>query len=358
LYSSSNTKSRALSPAGLCLAALAATAALVPSMSRADDAAPHYAITGVVALGAPDRWDYLYFDTRAKRVYVSHGDQETVVDGRSGKIVGSISDLPGSHGTVTVPGLKRGFSDSAKDKKVVVFDTETLRPLSTAQAGADADGMAYDSASQRVFVGDGDGSDVNIIDAVSGKNVVNLPLGGKPEFLASDGKGNVFINIESTREVAKVDARHATIAARWSIPDCESPYGIAVDPDSDRVFTSCTNSKLFVLDGSNGHIVASLAIGKGSDAVAFDPVHKLVFSSNGEGTLSVIAEKSADEFVLLGNVPTMRGARTMTVDPETGRVFLVTADIDHVDPPKTEGGRPRAVYKPGSVKLYFLDPVH
>ena len=148
------------------------------------------------------------------------------------------------------------------------------------------------------------------------------------------------------------------MTARYAIPDCESPHGIAIDPVTNRVFTSCSNSKLFVLDAGTGKIVASFDIGKGSDAVQFDAKHKLVYSSNGEGTLSVIAEKSADDFAMLGNVPTQRGARTMAVDPDTGRVFVVTADIDHIDPPKTAGGRPHVTYKPGSLKLFFYDPAH
>jgi DNA-binding beta-propeller fold protein YncE len=232
-----------------------------------------------------------------------------------------------------------------------------LRPLATAEASADADGMAYDAASRHVFVTDGDGQLLNVIDAVSARKIASLPLGGQPEFPAADGNGHVFVNIESTREIVAIDAKALAITVRWPIPDCESPHGLAMDPVTQRLFTSCANGKLFVVDAQNGHIVAAIAIGKGSDAVAFDAKRRLVFSSNGEGTLSVIAEKSADEFVLLGNVPTIRGARTMTLDPDNGRIFVVSADIDHLDPPKTPGGRPHAVYKPGSAKLYFFDPV-
>jgi len=332
--------------------------AFVPFTAAAADAPPSYTLSGTVALGAPDRWDYLTFDAQAKRLYVSHGDRVTVVDGVSGKVVGEVADLAGSHGSAIATSLNRGIADSAQKKEITIFDAQTLKPLGTAPAGDDADGIGYDASVQRAFIANGDAGTVTAIDMASGKLAGTITLGSKPEFLVSDGAGHLFVNGESTREVLRVDTKTMAVTARFPVPDCESPHGIAVDPASNRVFTSCVNEKLFVLDGNTGKIVASLPIGKYSDAAGFDPKHKLVFSSNGEGTLSVIAEKSADDFQLLGNVPTQRGARTMAVDPDTGRVFVVTADIDHVDPPKTAGGRPHVTYKPGSLKLFFYDPAH
>lgn len=335
---------------------LCAALAFAPLALSGAYAAPVYTITNSVALGAPDHWDYLNFDPQLKRVYVSHGDTVTVVDGVSGKIVGQVEGVPGSHGMVIVPALHRGAADSAKNQQAVIFDSDTLKPLATAPAGEDADGMTYDAKTGRAFVADGDAGTLSAIDIASGKAVGTVTLGGKPEFLTSDGAGHVYVNSESTRELLVVDANKLAVTARYPIPDCQSPHGLAMDTVTGRLFTSCANAKLFVVDAANGHIVASFDIGKGSDAVAFDPVRKLAFSSNGDGTLSVIAEKGADDFAFLGNVTTLRGARTMTLDPSSGRVYVVTADIDHVDPPKQAGGRPHAVYKPGSMKLYFLDP--
>lgn len=340
--------------ARLCAGTLVTFAA---ASAFAADTAPQYKLAGQVTLGAPDRWDYLTFDAQARRVYISHGDEVIVVDGVAGKIVGHLADLPGSHGTAIANGLQRGISDSAKNKNATLFDLVSLKPLGTAPADTDADGMAYDAATQRAFIANGDPGTLSVVDMATGKPAGTVTLDSKPEFLASDGAGHVFVNGESTKEVLKVDAKTLVVTARFPVPDCESPHGLAVDGATDRVFTSCANAKLFVLDGNTGKIVASFGIGKGSDAVVFDPNRKLVFSSNGEGNFSVIAEKGADDFEFLGNVPTLRGARTMTVDPAGGRVFVVTADIDHIDPPKTPGGRPHAVYKPGSTALYFYDPV-
>jgi YVTN family beta-propeller protein len=325
---------------------------------HAGDALPRYALTASVALGSPDHWDYLFFDASAKRVYVSHGDEITVVDGKTGALAGQITGLPGSHGVLTVPSLARGFADSAKNHAVIEFDLTSLQPIATAQAGDDADGMAYDAASQHVFVANGDAQTVTAIDAPTGKTIATLALGAQPEFLVADGNGMLYVNGESSREIIAIDARRMKITARWPVPDCESPHGLAVDVRTERLFTSCVNGKLFVVDATSGRILAGLPIGKGSDAVAFDPQRKLVFSSNGEGTVSVIAEKSPEQFVWLADVPTVRGGRTMALDPESGRLYIVSADIDRLDPPKVPGGRQHAVYKPGSLKLFFFDPAH
>jgi len=335
---------------------LALLAALVPVAASA--AAPNYTVSNTVSLGAPDRWDYVSFDPQARRVYVSHGDRVTIVDGVSGKIVGEVANQPGSHGSAVADDLGRGIVDSAANKQATLFDAATLKTLATAPAGDDADGISYDAASGRAFIADGDAGMVTAIDMKAGKLAGTIDLKSKPEALVADGAGHVYVNGESTREVLRVDAKTLAVTGRFAVPDCESPHGIAVDAETQRVFTSCINAKLFVLDGNSGKILASFDIGKFSDTVSFDSKAKLAYSSNGDGTLSVIAEKSADSFELLGNVTTMRGARTMAVDPANGRVFLVTADIDHVDPPKAPGGRPHAVYKPGTLKLYFYDPAH
>jgi DNA-binding beta-propeller fold protein YncE len=323
----------------------------------AADAAPAYRLTNTIVLGAPDRWDYLYFDAGAKRVYISHGDQVTVVDGKSGAIISTIANLPGSHGIAVSTALKRGVADSAKSQQVTFFDSDTLRPLGTAKAGDDADGIAFDPKTGRAFVANGDAKTVTAVDMATGSFVGTLALGGAPEFLVGDGAGHVFINMESTSEIVDVDAQSLMVTARYTIPDCESPHGIAMDKVTRRLFTSCANEKLVVVDADSGKRVATLPIGKGSDAAAFDPTRKLAFSSNGEGTVTIIAEKSANDFAVVGTLTTTRGARTMTLDPDTGRLYLVSADVDHIDPPKSPGGRPHAVYKPGTVKLYFYDPV-
>ena len=330
----------------------------VAHASDTSSSSPSYRLAKTVALGAPDRWDYLHFDPAAKRVYVSHGDRVTVVDGSTGEIIGSVADLPGSHGMAVATALKRGVADSAKNQQVTFFVADTLKPLGTAAAGIDADGIAFDPETGRAFVANGDGSSVTALDMTLGRFLSTIALGGQPEFLIGDGAGHIFVNMESTREVVNVDAKTLAVVARYPIPDCESPHGIAIDRATRRLFTSCINERLVVLDADSGKLLTTLPIGKFSDAAAFDPTRKRVFSSNGEGTLTVIAENGPNDFTVIDNVPTAKGARTMAVDPDSGRLYVVSADIDHVDPPKTPGGRPHAVYKPGTVTLYFYDPAN
>ena len=315
----------------------------------AQAAPPAYTVVKEVPIGAPDKWDFVYFDTSSKRVYVSHGTEVTVVDGVTGTLIGRIPGFDTSHGVVTVPALGRGYADSGNTRTVIVFDLKTLKPVATLPAGEDSDAMAYDAATGRVFVMDADGAAFTAIDAKTDKTLATRPLGGKPESAVSDGAGTVFINLASTNELVRLDASTLAITKRWPLSGCDSPHGLAMDTQTRRLFVSCRNDVLLVVSADDGAVVASLPIGHGTDAVAFDHNHKLAFSSNGDGTLSVIAEQGAGTFAALGNVSTRLGARTMAVDPDSGRIFLVAGDYQ----PGALGVRRSLV--PGSLRLLFLD---
>jgi DNA-binding beta-propeller fold protein YncE len=201
---------------------------------------------------------------------------------------------------------------------------------------------------------EGDPDKAAMIDTQS-DTLVQIPLAGKPEFAAADGAGNLFINIADKKLIQRVDTRSAKVTAAWPISECESPHGLAIDPASLRLFSTCVNAKMVIVDSRDGRIVATLPIGKGTDAAAFDATRHRAFSSNRDGTLSVIDVKGADQFEPLGEVPTQPLARTMAIDPQTGRVFLVAADRDEVDPKATDP-RKRFKVRPGSVRLLFADP--
>ena len=317
-------------------------------------AAPVYNIVKQVPLGAPDKWDFVYFD--AGRVYVTHGSEVTVVDGHSGELIGRIQGIDGSHGVALAPSLGRGYADASNTNSLVAFDLKTLKTLATMPAGNDADAAVYDPATKRVFVMDADGAAMTAVDAVANKTISTTPLNGKPELAVVDGAGNLFINSASTNEILRVDTRNLTIVARWPVPDCQSPHGLAIDVETHRLFASCVNLKLQIVSSDDGHVVATLPIGKGPDEAAFDPKRKLIFSSNREGTLSVISERGPNDFVSLGEVPTTYGARTMAEDPDTGRVYLVAGDMTVVNASAAVDDKRRYSMKPGSAKLLFLDP--
>jgi len=308
-----------------------------------------------VALGLPDKWDYLFYDGTSKRVFVSHGTEITVVDPAEEAVVGRLKGIDGSHGIVVVPSLGRGYADAANTRTVTVFNAKTLQVLKTIPVGEDADAMVYDPATKRIFVMDSDGEAFTAIDAVKDKALATIALHGKPEFAAVDGEGTLFINIASTKEIVRVDARTLKIEARWPVPDCLSPHGLAIDPAAGRLFSSCENGKLMVVTTDQGRVVATLPIGRGSDAVAFDAKRKLIYSSNKDGTLSVISAKGPDEYVALGPVHTTLGAKTMAVAPDTGSVFLVAAEMAHIIPPTQKGDLPDTVLKPGTAKLLIVE---
>ena len=315
-----------------------------------------YRITRTVPLGPPDGWDYLYFEPQSHRVYVAHGTEITVVDGRSGEIAGRVTGIAGVNGVVALPQWHKGYTDSRGKKAAVAFDLGTFAVTAEVPADTDTDAIVYEPVTQRVFVMNGDAEDATVIDAQHDSAVARIPLQGQPEFAAADGAGHVFVNITDKREIVRIDARSARVEARWPIPSCERPHGLAIDRAARRLFASCVNSVLLVVSADDGHVVASLPIGKGTDAAAFDPKRRLVFSSNGEGTLSVIRARSPDQYVALGDIATKPLARTMTLDPQSGRVYLVTADVDEINP-QAQRLRERYRIRPGSVQLLFLDPM-
>jgi DNA-binding beta-propeller fold protein YncE len=278
-----------------------------------------------------------------------------VVNGKTGAIIGVLKNLPGSHGIAVDPGTGLVYADSAGRKLAVAFNPATYQPMAAAPVAYDADGMAYDSASKQIFVSGGDAEVVTPIRVASKTAAPDIALGGSPEFLVADGAGSVYENITDKQEVVRIDTIKNAIVARWPVPQCVSPHGLAIDPASRRLFATCENGIALVVDADSGKIIATLPIGHGSDAAAFDPVKKRFFSSNGDGTLTVVAEREPDEFAVLANVKTAPGARTMAVDPATGRVFLVTATVLSTTPPAGPSDHPHYRYAPGSLKLLIFD---
>lgn len=325
------------------------------SSSRAADAPSPYRISKSISLGAPDRWDYLTFEPVSNRIFVAHGDRIDVIDASSEKIVGKVA-VDGANGVAIVPAIGKGYAGSRGGKSALVFDLHTFKVVKTLPAAEDTDAIVYDPASKRVFLMQGDPHSITVIDTATDSVVMTIHLSGQPEFAAVDGAGKLFVNIEDKREIQRVDTKTGKVDATWPILACDSPHGLAIDIESHRLFTSCVNSKLLVVNAANGAVVATLPIGKHTDAAAYDDRTKRVFSSNGDGTLSVIQQQSADRYKSLAQVPTQLGARTMTLDATTGRIFLVTGDYSEVDP-NAKDPRNRYAVKPGSVRMLLVDAV-
>jgi YVTN family beta-propeller protein len=329
-----------------------------PSSTALAQATPSYRITKTIALGAPDRWDYLTFDAASDRVFVAHGDQVTVVDGREGTVIGNVGGFPGgTHGVAIVADMGRGYSDDGKAGTATSFDLKLLRPLRTTKAGIDADGIVFDPFSRHVFVINGDSGSVTAIDPARETVAATIKVGGGLEFGVVDAQGKLYVNGAERQEVVRIDTNTNRVDARWPIPNCTRPHGIAIDSLTHRVFATCVNNIMVVIDTDTGATIATLPIGSRSDAAVFDAKRKLAFSSNGDGTLTVVAEQGPNQFVVLGNVPTALGARTMALNPDSGRIYLVTADFTVNDKASAADARHRYVVTPGTMHMLFLDPV-
>ena len=341
--------SRSIQPITLA-GALVALLAQAPAVQA--QAAPAYSITRTVPLGAPDRWDYISFDPASHRVYVSHGDRVTVVDGRSGALVGSIEGMPGgTHGIAVATGSGRGYTDDGRAGVAVSFDLKTLKTIRQTKAEDDADGVVFDPVSGHVFVVDGDPGHLTVIDPKTDAAIATVDGGGKLEFAVSGGNGKLYVNGEAKQEIVRVDTATNKADAHWPMPGCTSPHGLAIDTATHRLFSSCANSLMTVVDAETGKVVAQLPIGRGTDGAAFDPKRKLVFSSDFDGTLSIIREQDANTFIPLPSVKTAVSGRTIGIDQATGRLYIAAADVDAAAPTT---GRPRML--PGTLKLLFLDP--
>jgi YVTN family beta-propeller protein len=336
------------------LAALGvAAAALAAATAAAAAAAPAYTLAKTVPLGAPDRWDYVVVDSDGGRVYVAHGDRLEVLDARSGARIGAVTGIPGgTHGTAVSLATGQGFTDDGEKAQAVAFDLKTLKVTARLPADQDADAVAGDPATGRIFVMNGDSGTITVVYAKTDKVAATIKVGEKLETAVPDGQGSIYLAGAGNRELLKIDARTNRISARWAIPDCTSPHGLALDTAGRRAFVGCLNSVMMVVDTQAGKVVAQLPIGAGSDALAWDAKRKRVFSSNGkDGTITVYQQVSPDRYQALAPIKTVVSARTMGVDPASGRLFVAAADVD---PAATPGGRPRP--RPGSFKLLILDP--
>jgi len=329
---------------------LAAVASAKVQTRHATSAKPAtgYHLLKRIEVGGEGGWDYLTLDSAARRLYVSHATRVVVIDLDKGAVVGEIPDTNGVHGIALAPELGRGFTSNGRDNTATIFDLQTLKVLSQVKTGKNPDAIIYDPASRRVFTFNGASADATAIDATSGAVAGTIALGGKPEFAAADGHGMVYVNIEDKSEVVAIDSQNLTAKAHWSLAPGEEPSGMAMDRNTRRLFVGCGNKKMIVMNADNGRVVADLPIGQGVDATAFDPDTKLAFSSNGEGTLTVVHEDSADKYSVIENASTQRGARTMALDPKTHMVYVATAQFGPPPAPTAERPHPRPSIVPGS----------
>ncbi len=353
-----NRWSRFAFSVSLALAMGACASPAPPAASSAAASPPsHYHLLRRLPVGGEGGWDYLTIDGAARRLYVSRGTRVLVLDADTGAAVGEIPGTQGVHGVALAPEARRGFTSNGRASTVTIFDPSTLAVLSEVKTtGENPDAILYDPASRRVFTFNGRGRNATAIDAEAGTVAGTVALDGKPESGAADGRGRVFVNIEDKNELTVIDSRALRVETTWPLPSCEEPTGLAMDRERRRLFSVCHNRTMAVLDADSGRAVASLPIGGGVDAAAFDPATSLVFASNGDGTLTIVKEEGPDSYRVVENAATQRSARTMALDEKTHRVFLAAAEFGPAPPATAEQPRPRAPMVPGSFTILVLGP--
>lgn len=298
--------------------------------------AQSYHVVNRWTIGGEGGWDYLTLDGPAHRLYIARNSSVEVVDTSTGKLIGSVTGLKGTHGVVLDPDGKTGYVTDGGANAVVVFDRSSLAVLARIPAGAGPDGDTYEPVTKTVWAFNGRSQDVTVVDGHARKVVATIALPGRPEFPVADGRGNVFDNIESKNEIVRLSARKHSVTAVWPLTGCNSPSGLAIDREGHRLFSVCDNGKMVVMDSRNGKILGTAPIGNGPDAGRYDARHKLAFSSNGgSGTLTIV-DASKSGYPVAQTVTTEKGARTMALDEATGNVFVVTAKFGPTTP-----GQPR-----------------
>lgn len=319
-----------------------ALAAAFAGHAAAAQAPADFRVLAHLPLGGAGGWDYLSFDAQRRHLFVTRGDHVDVVDVDQHKLIGTIPGTKGVHGVALDQSAHRGYASNGQSASVTVFDLDSLKVVATISGtGEKPDAIAYDPASKHVFTFNGKGHSFSVIDPATNTVTSTVSLPGKPEFAQSDEAGSIFVNIEDTAQLVKIDTASNTVAATWSLGTCESPSGLAIDRKLHRLFSVCDNRQLAVTNAENGQVVARVPIGEGPDAVVFDEATSMVYSSNGEsGDITAVRQKDADHYSVAASIPTQPSARTLALDPKLHRLYLSAAKW--ASPPK-EGARPDIV---------------
>jgi DNA-binding beta-propeller fold protein YncE len=312
-----------------------------------------YAVISTWPIGGEGGWDYLAVDTAAHLLYLTHGTRVEVIDTKTGKAVGAITGLKGTHGVAFDAEGKYGFVSEGAGNNVVVFDRKTFAVIKSIAAGTNPDGMVYEPVTKTVWAFNGRSMDATVIDTAAMTVIGTVKLSGKPEFPQADGKGTVFVNIETKNSIARLDAKTMKVTAEWPLAGCDSPSGMAMDVAGRKLFSVCDGKVMSVTDANSGKVLKLVPIGDGPDAAGYDATRHVAFSSNGEGTLTVV-DTSTPAYKVIQTLPTQKSARTMAFDASNGDVYLVAAEMGAKPAATAENPRPRASVVGGSFKVLVV----
>ncbi len=328
------------------------------SHSYAQVLASGYKIINKIHLEGDGSWDYLTMDDSTSRLYISHGTIVQVLDVNSQKVVGTIPDTKGVHGIALARDINKGFVSNGKDTSVTIFNLKTFEVITKVKVtGKNPDAILYDQFSHKVFVYNGRSNNATVIDANTNKVIGTIALPGKPEFSVTDGKGKIYVNIEDKSQVCMINPSTLKVEQTWTVSPGEEPSGLAIDTKNHRLFAVCDNKLMIVLNADNGNVVSKLDIGERVDGVTFDPSLKRAYSSNGNGTLTVVQEENENTFNVLENFTTQKGARTITLNTKTHRIYLPVAEYGETPAATTENPKPRPAVKPSTFTILEIQPL-
>ncbi len=343
---------KAINPALICILILS-----FPSILRSQNSS--YKISNKIKVEGDGGWDYLISDDSTNRLFISHGTVVNVVNTATGQLIETIPDTRGVHGIALATELNKGFISNGKDTSVTIFDLTTLATIAKIKVtGKNPDAILYDPFSKKVFVYNGKTSNATVIDARTNNVVATIELLGKPEFSVTDGKGKVYVNIEDKNKICVINSNTFKVEETWSIGKGDEPSGLALDNKNHRLFTVCGNRLMIMLDALTGKVITSLPIGDNVDGVAFDPEKERAYSSNGDGTVTVVEGKNGGNYKVIENITTQKGARTISLNKKTHHIFLSTAEYGETSAPTNENPKPRPSIKPGSFIIIDIEPTN
>lgn len=317
----------------------------------------HYQVEKTFAIGEDGGWDYVTVDHAANRLYVPRGNRVLVLDAETGKKVGELKDTAGVHGVILATGFGKGFSSNGRANNATVFDLKTLAVEKTIATGTNPDALLFEPKRGRVYIGNGRSNDVTVIDVAKLEVLGTIAVGGKPEAMVCDADGTVYVNVEDKSEIVRLDAEKLTADQHWSLAPGEEPTGLAIDVANHTLFAACSNETMVVLDAKTGKVLATPKIGKRTDGAMFDAVAGYAISANGEGTLSIVSTRGEHPFTVIETIATAAGARTLTLDPVSRRLYLPTAEYEAAQPAASGGERRRPAMKAGSFKIVVVGPM-
>ncbi len=319
----------------------------------------NYKIVNKFSVEGDGGWDYITMDENTGRLFVSHGTVTNVVDSKTGKLISTVQDTKGVHGIALAQDENKAFISCGKDSTITIVNLKTLELITKIKStGANPDAILYDNFSHKIFVFNGRSSNATVIDSKTNNAVATIPLEGKPEFSVSDGNGRAYVNIEDKSLISVINSSTLKVENSWTVAPGEEPSGLALDNATHRLFSVCDNKKMVMMDALNGKVITTLEIGERVDGCAFDPELKRAYSSNGEGTVTVIKEENANEFSILENIPTQKGARTICLDKKTHHVYLPAAEYGETPAATAENPHPHPTIKPGTFVILDIAPVN